>query len=201
MEYTPDLNFFALPVLMFAGSDIQISSFCFFLTGQPQFYVSSGVFLCFFLWFLFCLSKCYSLTTHGREDGRTVGGVSVKTQIPKIGSECHCPSRSSTYPHPVPCRIMLLCVCSWFCIFWVTECVFLRSLCQCVCSSNTGFSLTIPHLLPSFLSPLLMVTPPLLLPNQTFFFKTIILDFLPFLALHLSCYSPTLKHSNAYIHT
>lgn len=35
---------------------------------------------------------------------------------------------------------MLLCVCLWVCILCVKECVFLRSLCQCVCSSNTGFS-------------------------------------------------------------
>lgn len=147
------------------------------------------------------MSKCYSLTTHGREDGRTVGGVFVETQVPKIVSECHCPSRSSTYPHPVPCLIMLLCVRSWFCIFWVKECVFLRSLCQCVCSSNTGFSLTIPHLLPPFLSPLLMVTRP---PHSYFqtklSFFTIILNFLPFLALHLSCYLPTLKQSNTHSH-
>ncbi len=35
------------------------------------------------------------------------------------------------------------------CILCVKECVFLRSLCQCVCSSNTGFSLHYPPSLPS----------------------------------------------------
>lgn len=45
---------------------------------------------------------------------------------------------------------MLLCVCLSVCILCVNECVFLRSLCQCVCSSNTGFSPHYPpHLLPS----------------------------------------------------
>lgn len=53
---------------------------------------------------------------------------------------------------------MLLCVCLWVCNLCVKECVFLRSLCQCVCSSNTGFSPYYPHLPPSFLSSLLMVT-------------------------------------------
>lgn len=41
---------------------------------------------------------------------------------------------------PSSCLMMLLCVCLWVCILCVKECVFLRSLCQCVFSSNTGFS-------------------------------------------------------------
>lgn len=81
--------------------------------------------------------------------------------------------------------------------------MYLRSLCQCVCSSNTGFSLTIPHLLPSFLSPLLMVTHPPHSQSHTkpLIFFPIILDFFPFLALHLSCHSPTLQLFHPYTHT
>lgn len=48
---------------------------------------------------------------------------------------------------------MLLCVCLSVCILCVKECVFLRSLCQCVCSSNTGFSLHYPPPPPLFFSP------------------------------------------------
>lgn len=68
---------------------------------------------------------------------------------------------------------MLLCVCLWVCNLCVKECVFLRSLCQCVCSSNTGFSPYYPHLPPSFLSSLLMVPPSI--PNQTLFIYTSII--------------------------
>lgn len=55
-------------------------------------------------------------------------------------------------PSPSSCWIMLLCVCLWVCNLCVKECVFLRSLCQCVCSSNTGFSPYYPHL-PLLFSP------------------------------------------------
>lgn len=48
---------------------------------------------------------------------------------------------------------MLLCVCLSVCILCVKECVFLRSLCQCVCSSNTGFSPHYPPPPPLFFSP------------------------------------------------
>lgn len=72
------------------------------------------------------------------------------------------------------------------------ECVFLRSLCQCVCSSNTGFSPYYPHLPPSFLSSLLMVThqPPVdLKPNLIYpscHFKT----------LHISLHADYLFHTD-----
>lgn len=105
-----------------------------------------------FIYYLF-LSQCYSLTTHESGDGRTVGGD-------------FCPNKSDynwrLFPLPLPllylsppssCLIMLLCVCLSVCILCVKECVFLRSLCQCVCSSNTGFS---PHYSPPppfFFSP------------------------------------------------
>lgn len=72
-------------------------------------------------------------------------------------------------------------------------CVFLRSLCQCVCSSNTGFSPYYPHLPPSFLSSLLMVThqPPVnLKPNLIYpschYFKT----------LHISLHVTYLFHTD-----
>lgn len=72
-------------------------------------------------------------------------------------------------------------------------CVFLRSLCQCVCSSNTGFSPYYPHLPPSFLSSLLMVThqPPVnLKPNLIYpschYFKT----------LHISLHATYLFHTD-----
>lgn len=88
---------------------------------------------------------------------------------------------------------MLLCVCLWVCNLCVKECVFLRSLCQCVCSSNTGFSPYYPHLPPSFLSSLLMVThqPPVdLKPNLIYpschSFKT----------LHISLHADNLFHTD-----
>lgn len=192
MKHTPDPKCLHFESLFLQGLTAyrNIS----FFSWQPWFYVLSGVFSFFFLIFILFFFKCYSLTTHGREDGRTVGGVFVETQVPKINTECHCPSRSSINPHPVPCLIMLLCVCSWFCISWVKECVFLRSLCQCVCSSNTGFSPYYSPPPPFFsLSTFDGYTPtPLLLPNQTLFFFYHYFELLTF-----SCTPPVLLLANS----
>lgn len=67
--------------------------------------------------------------------------------------------------------------------------MFLRSLCQCVCSSNTGFSPYYPHLPPSFLSSLLMVThQPPSISNQTLFIHpAIILKPSTFPCMRLIC--------------
>lgn len=64
--------------------------------------------------------------------------------------------------------------------------MFLRSMCQCVCSSNTGFSPYYPHLPPSFLSSFLMVTHPI--SNQTLFIHpAIILKPSTFPCMRLIC--------------
>lgn len=88
---------------------------------------------------------------------------------------------------PSSCLIMLPCVCLSVCILCVKECVFLRSLCQCVCSSNTGFSPHYPPPPPLFLSSPLMITHSLPLnfkPNLVYL--CIVFVFLHLLALHLS---------------
>lgn len=75
---------------------------------------------------------------------------------------------------------MLLCVCLWVCNLCVKECVFLRSLCQCVCSSNTGFSPYYPHL-PLLFSPHFwwLHTNPLSISNWTLFIHPAIILKLP----------------------
>lgn len=50
-------------------------------TGTLEFL--PGLCLCIYFDFIF-LSQCYSLTTHESGDGRTVGGVSVKSRVTKI---------------------------------------------------------------------------------------------------------------------
>lgn len=105
--------------------------------------------VCVFNLIFIFLSQCYSLTTHESGDGRTAGGVSVKTIVTINWQLIPLPLPLLYLSPPSSCLIMLLCVCLSVCILCVKGCVFLRSLCQCVCSSNTGFSPHYPHLLPS----------------------------------------------------
>lgn len=137
-----------------------------------------------FFYFLFPSS---SLSSHQSGPGRAVGGVSVKNKNDNIDNYSHCPVLSSTSP-PSSCLIMLLCVCLSVCISCVMECVFLRSLCQCVCSSNTGFSPYYPPTSSPLLSSPLMVThlPPLNFKSNLFLF---------WISFHYFWMFPTLSHS------
>lgn len=81
--------------------------------------------------------------------------------------------------------------------------MFLRSLCQCVFSSNTGFSPYYAPPPPPFLSSLLMVThpPPLNFMPNLIYLVSIIFQFLHFLELHPSCSSPTPHHFHSSVHS
>lgn len=135
-------------------------------------------FLCVFT--LSFLSQCYSLTTHKSGDGRTVGGVS-RSQSDKNWQLIPLPLPLLYLSPPSSCLIMLLCVCLSVCFLCVEECVFLRSLCQCVCSSNTGFSPHYPPPPPLFFSPHLQWLHTHLFPISN---KTFVIYFSYFLLLY-----------------
>lgn len=141
------------------------------------------------------MSQCYSLTTHESGDGRTAVGVSVKNNSDINWQLLLLPLPLLYLSPPSSCLIMLLCVCLSVCILCVKECVFLRSLCQCVCSSNTGFSPHYPPPPPLFFSPHFwwLHTHLLSISNQTLFMClfSIIFELWHFSTLHLSRFLTT----------
>ena len=141
------------------------------------------------------MSQCYSLTTHESGDGRTAVGVSVKNNSDINWQLILLPLPLLYLSPPSSCLIMLLCVCLSVCILCVKECVFLRSLCQCVCSSNTGFSPHYPPPPPLFFSPHFwwLHTHLLSISNQTLFvcLFSIIFELWHFSTLRLSRFLTT----------
>jgi len=94
------------------------------------------------------LSQCSSLTTHESGDGRTVGGVSVKTRVSVIDNSIAPPC-----PLPIPTEFMSnnASVCMFISLYLVCEGVCVPALTVQMCVALIlVFPLTIPHLLPSF---------------------------------------------------